>query len=147
MSRQPRFEEIDDDSDPGELDLPEYGGSSALLSPNDLPQASTGGMPKSADSSFKPHIISQQDLEHFKNWSCIYPVYFDASRSLQEGRRVPLKLAVKNPMAKELAEATASLGVQSVFEVLFTTCPRCQLILCSPTKLTQTTGQIQVGYE
>ena len=118
MSKQPRFEEIDDESDPGELDLPEYGGSSALLSRNNLPQAATGGMPKSANDSFKPHMITQQDLEHFKNWSCIYPVYFDASRSLQEGRRVPLKLAVKNPMAKELAEATTSLGIQSVFEVL-----------------------------
>lgn len=147
MSRQPRFEEIDDDSDPGELDLPEYGGTSALLSPNDLPQASTGGMPKSAEGSFKPHMITEQDLEHFKNWSCIYPVYFDASRSLQEGRKVPLKLAVKNPMAKELAEATTSLGVQSVFEVLIPTCPRYRLTLCSSTKLTQTTGQIQVVYE
>lgn len=108
MSRQPRFEEIKDDAnEPGELDLPEFGGSSTLLSPNDLPNPATGGMP----------IISQQDLEQLKNWSCIYPIYFDSSRSLREGRRVPLRLAVKNPMAKELADATASLGVQSVFEV------------------------------
>jgi signal recognition particle subunit SRP19 len=62
-------------------------------------------------------MISQQDLEQFKSWSCVYPVYFDASRTLQEGRRVPLKLAIQNPMAKELAEAAASLGIQSVFEV------------------------------
>jgi signal recognition particle subunit SRP19 len=118
MSRQPRFEEIDDDADdPGELELPEYDVSSALLSPNDLPQPSTGGMPKSADDTFNPHMISQQDLEQFKHWSCVYPVYFDASRTLQEGRKVPLKLAIKNPMAKELAEATTSLGIRSVFEV------------------------------
>ena len=118
MSRQPRFEEVDDD--PGELDLAQYSvGSSAILSPNDLPIPTAGGMPPSVSASFtpRPHMITQQDLEQFKHWSCIYPVYFDVSRSLQEGRRVPLKLAVKNPMAKELAEATASLGVQSVFEV------------------------------
>ena len=119
MSHQPRFEEIDDEDDPGELDLPTFGGTpSPHLTPNDFPQPSTGGMPKSADQGFKPHMISQQDLEQFKNWSCIYPVYFDSSRTLKEGRRVSLALAVKNPMAKELAEACASLGVQSVFEVL-----------------------------
>lgn len=118
MSRQPRFEEINDEADdPGELDLPDDYGSSDLLSPNDLPHPSTGGMPKSADDSFKPRMISQRDLEQFKHWPCVYPVYFDASRTLQEGRRVPLKLAVKNPMAKELAEATTSLGIQSVLEV------------------------------
>jgi len=118
MSRQPRFEEVDDDADdPGEFEIPEYDGPSALLTLNELPQPSTGGMPKSAHDTFKPHMISQQDLEQFKHWACIYPVYFDASRTLQEGRKVPLKLAIKNPMAKELAEATTSLGIQSVFEV------------------------------
>ena len=118
MSRQPRFEEIDDADDPEELDLPTFGGGSAsFLSNNDLPQPSSGGMPASADGAFKPHMISQQDLEQYKSWSCVYPVYFDASRTLQEGRRVPLKLAIQNPMAKELAEASASLGIQSVFEV------------------------------
>jgi signal recognition particle subunit SRP19 len=118
MSRQPRFEEIEDDDDPPELDLPDTDNtSSALLTPIDLPQPSSGGMPKSADEAFKPKMISQQDMEQFKTWSCIYPVYFDASRSLQEGRRVPLHLAVKNPLAKDMAEAAASLGIQSVLEV------------------------------
>jgi signal recognition particle subunit SRP19 len=118
MSRQPRFEEIEDEGDdPGELDLPEFGGSSSILSPKDYPQPLTGGMPASADGALRPQMITQQDLEQFKNWSCVYPVYFDASRSLQEGRKVPQKLAVRNPLAKGLAEACASLGVQSVFEV------------------------------
>jgi signal recognition particle subunit SRP19 len=118
MSRQPRFEEIDDADDPDELDLPSFGGpSSSILSPADLPQPASGGMPDSADGVFKPRVISQQDLEQFKSWSCVYPVYFDASRTVKEGRRVPLSLAVPNPMAKELAEAAASLGIQSIFEV------------------------------
>jgi len=118
MSRQARFEEIEDDDDPPELELPDVeGSSSALLSPNDLPQPTSGGMPKSADDSFKPQMISQQDMEQFKRWSCIYPVYFDVSRTLQEGRRVPLHMAVRNPLAKDLAEAAASMGIQSVLEV------------------------------
>src|ERR1700731_4228600 len=118
MSRQPRFVEVEDDvEDPDELDLPAFGGQSSLLSPNDLPQPATGGMPPSSNDGFKPHMITQQDLEQFKHYSCVYPIYFDASRSLHEGRKVPLKYAVKNPMAKELAEAAASLGIQSIFEV------------------------------
>jgi len=118
MSRQARFEEIEDDDDPPELELPDLeSSSSALLSPNDLPQPSFGGMPQSADDSFKPHMVTQQDMEQFKRWSCIYPVYFDSSRTLQEGRRVPLHMAVRNPLAKDLADAAASMGIQSVLEV------------------------------
>lgn len=145
MSRQPRFEEIDDADDPEELDLPSFGGSSSssLLSRNDLPQPSTGGMPASADGAFKPHMISQQDLEQFKSWSCVYPVYFDASRTLQEGRRVPLTLAIQNPMAKELAEAAASLGIQSVFEVTHLPQP---LLTSSLIRRIQRIGQIQAVY-
>jgi signal recognition particle subunit SRP19 len=118
MSRQPRFEEIEDDGDdPGELDLPDFGGSSTVLAPRDFPQPSTGGMPQSADSAFKPKTVPLQDQEQFKHWSCIYQVYFDASRSLREGRKVPQKLAISNPMAKELADAATSLNIQVYFEV------------------------------
>jgi signal recognition particle subunit SRP19 len=121
MSRQPRFEELDDADDPEELDLPEFSASvpaGSILSRNDLPQPSTGGMPASANASInRPHMISEQDLEQFKHWSCIYPIYFDALRSLHEGRKVPRRLAVANPMAKELAEAASSIGVQSILEV------------------------------
>jgi len=124
MSRQPRFEELDEDAeDPDELDLPDFGGpSSSTLSRNDFPQPSTGGLPPSAAAAGggfnRPQMISQETLEQYKNWPCVYPVYFDASRSLQEGRRVPLKFAVKNPLAKELASAAASLNIRSIFEVL-----------------------------
>jgi len=128
MSRHARFEEIEDDDDPPELDLPDVDvESSALLSRNDLPQPSSGGMPQSANNSFNPRMVSQQDMEQFKHWSCIYPVYFDASRTLQEGRRVPLHMAVKNPLAKDLAEAVASLGIQSVLEV---TTPNKPSLIC-----------------
>jgi signal recognition particle subunit SRP19 len=97
-----RFEEVDDPEE-------------ALLSPDDYPQPTTGGVPP---STLKPHMISQSELEQFKSWSVLYPIYFDASRSIREGRRVPLNKGVKNPMAKELADACASLGIQSVLEVL-----------------------------
>jgi hypothetical protein len=140
----PRFEEIDDD--PAEMDLPEFAGpSSAILPAHDRPQPASGGMPTSADGAFKPHMITHQDLEEFKNWSCVYPIYFDASRSYKEGRRVPLKYAIKNPMAQQLAEATTSLNIQSIFEVIQGL--HRSLIVLSLKKHIQKIGLILDGYE
>src|SRR5271169_2334763 len=104
MSRQPRFVEVEDDDDPAELDLPEFGGVAttsipSLLSPDDYPQPQFDLDALSTDG-FKPQMISEKDLEQFKRWSCVYPIYFDASRSIRDGRKVPLTLAVKNPLAK-----------------------------------------------
>jgi signal recognition particle subunit SRP19 len=140
----PRFEVVDDD-DPEEMDLAEFAGSSsAILPAHDLPQPASGGMPTSADAAFKPHMITQQDLEQFKNWSCVYPIYFDASRSYKEGRRVPLKYAIENPMAQQLAVATTSLNIQSIFEVLQGLYQ--SLIVLSLKKHIQKIGLILDGY-
>lgn len=46
----------------------------------------------------------------------LYPVYFDATRSRAEGRRVSKSLAVKNPLAREIAAACATLRLSPVFE-------------------------------
>lgn len=46
----------------------------------------------------------------------LYPVYFDATRSRAEGRRVPSSLAVKNPLAREIANACAALRLSPIFE-------------------------------
>ncbi len=35
----------------------------------------------------------------------LYPLYFDATASRHEGRRVPTKLAVRDPTLEELVEA------------------------------------------
>src|ERR1700721_2797339 len=154
MPRQPRFVEVEDgDENPEELDLPEFGdavsapsfsfpSASSILPQSDYPMPSTGGMPPSANAGFTPHMISEQQLEQLKRWSCVYPIYFDVSRSTSEGRKVPLTLAVKNPLAKELAEAAASIGIQCVFEVhSFLSI----LTLRSQIKPIPMTGQIQVA--
>ncbi|KAK9471277.1 signal recognition particle, SRP19 subunit [Dipodascopsis tothii] len=65
-----------------------------------------GGLP--------PKLID--DASMFKDWQTVYPVYFDASRSQSEGRRVSKAMAVENPLAKALVEACAVAGVQVVFE-------------------------------
>lgn len=40
----------------------------------------------------------------------LYPLYFDANRSREAGRRVPRSLAVKNPTLAELQEAAKRAG-------------------------------------
>ncbi len=46
----------------------------------------------------------------------IWPVYFDASISRSKCRRVPLKLAVKNPTAEQIAAAARKLGWDAEIE-------------------------------
>ena len=47
--------------------------------------------------------------EAIKTFQSLYPVYFDASKTRQEGRRVSAKFAVKNPLAREIVEAVSSI--------------------------------------
>jgi len=46
----------------------------------------------------------------------IWPIYFDSSASRSICRRVPLRLAVKNPTAEEIASAAKKLGWKVVVE-------------------------------
>ncbi len=46
----------------------------------------------------------------------LYPVYFDAERSREDGRRVMRKLAVNAPTAEEIAEAAGALGLKPKVE-------------------------------
>ncbi|KAI0392451.1 signal recognition particle, SRP19 subunit [Xylariaceae sp. FL0594] len=57
--------------------------------------------------------LSPDDI---KDYQMLYPIYFDASRSRAEGRRVPKSLAVANPLAREIANACASLRLAPVYE-------------------------------
>ncbi len=41
----------------------------------------------------------------------IWPVYFDAERSRSEGRKVPKKLAVRNPRLSEIKRVAEELGL------------------------------------
>ncbi|RKP26305.1 signal recognition particle, SRP19 subunit [Syncephalis pseudoplumigaleata] len=52
----------------------------------------------------------------FKDWVCLYPVYFDAGRSLGHGRKVPRSLAYANPDARAIVEACKKLRLHVAFE-------------------------------
>lgn len=56
------------------------------------------------------------DRSAYADFQCLYPVYFDASRSRAEGRRVGAELAVKDPLAREIANACSRLRLPTLFE-------------------------------
>lgn len=126
MSRHPQIEEIDDD---GSImtttqdrftevqDEDEFDDDFDMPLP-DLPNPTGGAFPPGpgADAINPQGITYVQDTAQFKKWSCLYPIYFDASKTTGEGRKVPLSSAVKNPLAKSIADAGKSLGFSVVFE-------------------------------
>ena len=46
----------------------------------------------------------------------VWPVYFDASYSRGDGRRVPRTKAVKDPKAEDVEEAARRLGLNPILE-------------------------------
>jgi len=116
------IEEISD-SDPEEMDIDEYDDAAPLrpavpraapppasiINPADIPVQARPGGPS-------PQSTPEVNKEKSKKWQCLYPVYFDKSRTRAEGRRVGKEVAVENPLAREIAEAVAKLGMNVVFE-------------------------------
>ncbi|QLQ81816.1 hypothetical protein HG537_0G00700 [Torulaspora globosa] len=123
----PRIEEVEeyDDIDNLEMDLAELDPSLRTpIAPKVAPkvvrsQDSTGQV-----SFINPETgkvegssqISREELEEVKGFQVLYPCYFDKRRSHREGRRVPVELAVENPLAKTVADAVRSLGLLCIFE-------------------------------
>ncbi|KAL8704746.1 MAG: hypothetical protein Q9201_002093, partial [Fulgogasparrea decipioides] len=113
----PQIEEISDsDSDPSIDDPTSF-----------LPSASSSRQPPSTASSPFPPDTEQylqpqfqprttNNPEAYKHYQCLYPLYFDSSRTRAQGRRVGKEQAVANPLARTIVDAVASLGLQTVFE-------------------------------
>lgn len=51
-----------------------------------------------------------------KHFQCLYPVYFDKTRSRAEGRKVGAELAVENPLARDIVDAVQMLGLRAGLE-------------------------------
>ncbi|KAL8677401.1 MAG: hypothetical protein Q9186_006156, partial [Xanthomendoza sp. 1 TL-2023] len=112
----PRIEEVSEsESDPSIDDPSEYAPS--LIRPSQIP-------PPTSSSRQPPEYLQPQpqpppttkDAEAHKHYQCIYPLYFDASRTRAQGRRVGKDQAVENPLARTIVDAVAELGLQTVFE-------------------------------
>ena len=132
MSRHARIEEVSDSdlSDPMEMDPSDFEPSGFLKPSRAAAQASSSTAAASLiDPSLIPGSSQQQqqqqqqqqyasaaELAKFKGYQCIYPVYFDKNRSRAEGRRVGKKLAVENPLARDIVDAVQVLGLETLFE-------------------------------
>lgn len=109
MSRHAQVEEVSD-SDPEEIapsdseDTPANLASESILSGAGMPQPA-GPSPMPAQAAPEPR---REIPRHFQ---CLYPVYFDKTRSRAEGRKVGTELAVENPLAREIVDAVQLLGL------------------------------------
>lgn len=84
-----------------------------LIDPSSVPGSHT---PKTTIGSDGTQFQSTTDDSKYKDYQCIYPVYFDKTRSRAEGRRVGVENAVENPLAREVVAACMTLGLESLFE-------------------------------
>jgi signal recognition particle subunit SRP19 len=115
MSRNARIEEVSDsDSDPDIADISSITTpSSSSRNPSLIP---ANAIPSTSSSSIPTRPTHNFDSTTAKMWICLYPLYFDASKTKQQGRRVGKELAVQNPLARTIADGCAQLGLRCVFE-------------------------------
>ncbi|KAI8955158.1 signal recognition particle, SRP19 subunit [Xylaria longipes] len=126
----PRIEEVsdsDDVSDPSEGDIDDFQDSDILRAVPTKPTPSQSQVRASPPPQQQQQQQQQQHTQQqapqpglqpddIKDYQMLYPVYFDATRTRAQGRRVPASLAVKNPLAREIANACAALRLSPVFE-------------------------------
>lgn len=132
----PKIEEVEDydDIDNLDMDLAELDPSlrtpiapkitPTVVRSQDAEPAMTQAARKNQVSFINPETgkiegsaqISKEELDEVKGFQVLYPCYFDKRRSHKEGRRVPIDLAVENPLAKTVADAVRSLGLLCIFE-------------------------------
>lgn len=117
MSRHAQVEELSD-SDPEEVApsddlLP----ADHIISPSIMHPAPTAGlgmgMPPPGMAA-RPQPRPPQEIP--KHFHCLYAVYFDKTRTRTEGRQVSSKLAVENPLARDILDACQQLGLRVGFE-------------------------------
>ncbi|KAF4512288.1 hypothetical protein G6O67_001451 [Ophiocordyceps sinensis] len=125
----PRVEEVSDSdpdaasSDPEEGDIDDFADADIMRR---IPAGNGGGSirPPTAASPAPSRVldaarstrVSEADHGAYKGFQCLYPIYFDATRSRAEGRRVSSRLAVRNPLAREIANACSRLRLQTLLE-------------------------------
>ncbi|KAJ5641840.1 Signal recognition particle SEC65 subunit [Penicillium lividum] len=111
MSHHARIEEVSD-SDPEEVAPSEPLPRNSVIAPvsASVPPANPFPMPQ------MPEPQPQPQREIPRHYQCLYPVYFDKSRSRAEGRKVGSELAVENPLARDIVDAVQMLGLKAGLE-------------------------------
>ncbi|WEW54597.1 signal recognition particle subunit [Emydomyces testavorans] len=104
-----RVEDVSD-SDPDEMDPTDFDrrntAQDSLISPANIP----------ISSSSVPRPPPQPQRNIPRHFQCLYPVYFDKTRTRTEGRKVSKKLAVGNPLARDILDAVQTLGLEAGLE-------------------------------
>lgn len=116
----PRVEEVSDsdpNSDPEEGDIDDFDDEDIMrrVVPKAAPPAAAA-QPQTAPFQQQPQNVAAPDRSAYANFQCLYPVYFDASRTRAQGRRVHASLAVRNPLAREIANACSRLRLPTLLE-------------------------------
>ncbi|PLB33757.1 RNA-binding signal recognition particle subunit SEC65 [Aspergillus candidus] len=106
MSRNAQVEEVSD-SDPEEV-VPSLVSNDSIIRPAEVPTASSTSMPMRPPPEIRREIP--------KHYQCLYPIYFDKTRSRAEGRKVGTELAVENPLARDIVDAVQMLGLTAGLE-------------------------------
>ncbi|KAJ5998112.1 hypothetical protein N7522_009772 [Penicillium canescens] len=115
-----RVEEVSD-SDPEEV-APEYDSDSdlpanAIISPANIPNRAPAPQPQAQPQMQMPQMQAPEPQREIpRHFSCLYPVYFDKTRSRAEGRKVGAELAVENPLARDIVDAVQMLGLNAGLE-------------------------------
>ncbi|KAI1741141.1 signal recognition particle, SRP19 subunit [Xylaria scruposa] len=121
----PRIEEVSDSdedvSDPSEGDIDDFQDSDILRAIPTKPTPSQSQARAAPQQQQQQHTTQQAPQpglqpDDIKDYQMLYPIYFDAARTRAQGRRVSANLAVKNPLAREIANACAALRLSPVFE-------------------------------
>jgi signal recognition particle subunit SRP19 len=97
---------------PSQVAAPTLPPSSHLINPNSVPAPRNHSVTGHDGIQFK----STTDDSKYKDFQCIYPVYFDKTRSRAQGRRVGKENAVENPLAREIVDACGKLMLETLFE-------------------------------
>jgi signal recognition particle subunit SRP19 len=115
MSHHARIEEVSD-SDPDEVAPADMMDEDSIIERAAIPTRST---PSPAAPPMVPPMAQQMpepQREIPRHFQCLYPIYFDKTRSRAEGRKVGSELAVENPLARDIMDAVQMLGLQAGLE-------------------------------
>ncbi|KAM3531838.1 hypothetical protein NHJ13051_000574 [Beauveria bassiana] len=129
----PRIEEVSDSdpdmvSDPEEIDIDDFDETDIMrrLEPKApaAPSSSSSSAATAAQQAMQQMMmnpantrsVTADERAAYAGYQSLYPIYFDASRTRAQGRRVSAALAVKNPLAREIANACSRLRLQTVLE-------------------------------
>jgi len=128
----PRVEEVSDSdlSDPSEDNISDFEDTDILRRVGDSKPKPTAGTASNSRTATAAAVAEArapprgggtvykdaEEAKQYNGFQCLYPVYFDATRSRAEGRRVSSSVAVKNPLSRDIAQACSQLGLQVLLE-------------------------------